>query len=59
MGVFLTVLAVFFLESFAEALVVILSVQWQTFTFVLTRPTATMCLSKKCIVHDYSHTVLY
>ena len=59
MGVFLTIFAVFSLESFAETLVVVLSVQWNTFTFVLTRPTATRCLSKECIVYCHSHTVLY
>ena len=45
-----TIFAVFSLESFAETLVVAVSVQWQTFTFVLTRPTATRCLSKECIM---------
>ena len=40
----------FSLESFAETLVVVVSVQWQTFTFVLTRPTATRCLSNECII---------
>ena len=49
-GLFLTIFAVFSLESFAETLVVVVSVQWQTFTIVLTRPTATRCLSKECIM---------
>ena len=60
MGMFLTVFAVLSLESFcAETLVVVLFVQWETFTFVLARPTNTGRLSKECIVHDYSCTVLY
>ena len=60
MGMFLTVFAVLSLESFgAETLVVVLFVQWETFTFVLARPTNTGRLSKECIVHDYSRTVLY
>ena len=59
MRVSLTIFTVFSLESFAETLVVVLSVQWQTFTFVLTRPTATRCLSKECIVFCHSHTVLH
>ena len=50
MSVFLTIFAVFSLESFAETLVVVLSVQWQTFSFVFTRPSATRCLRKECIV---------
>ena len=58
MRVFLTIFAVFSLESFAETFVVIFSVQWQTFSSVLTRPTATGCLSKECIVYCHSHTVL-
>ena len=57
MGIFLTVLAVLSLESFgAETLVVVLFVQWETFTFVLARPSTTGCLSKECIVHDYSRS---
>ena len=57
-GVFLTIFAVFSLESFADTLVVVFSVEWQTFTFVLTRPTAARCLSKE--MHcDHSHAVLY
>ena len=55
MGMFLTVLAVLSLESFgAETLVVVLFVQWETFTFVLARPSTTGRLSKACIVYDYS-----
>ena len=57
MGIFLTVFAVLSLESLgAETLVVVLFVQWQTFTFVLARPSTTGCLSKECIVHNYSRS---
>ena len=49
-GVFVTIFAVFSLESFADTLVVVFSVQWETFSIVLTRPTATRCLSKECIM---------
>ena len=46
MGMFLTVFTVLSLESFGtETLVVVLFVQWETFTFVLARPTNTGCLS--------------
>ena len=46
MGMFITVFAVLSLESFgAETLIVVLFVQWETFTFVLARPTNTGCLS--------------
>ena len=49
MGMFLTGFAVLSLKSFsAETLVVVLFVQWDTFTFVLARPTNTGCLSKEC-----------
>ena len=57
MGIFLTVFTVLSLESFGtETLVVVLFVQWETFTFVLARPSTTGCLSKECIVHDYSRS---
>ena len=57
MGIFLTVFAVLSLESFGtETLVVVLFVQWETFTFVLARPSTTGCLRKECIVHDYSRS---
>ena len=49
MGMFLTVFVDFSLESFfVETLVVVLFVRWETFTFVLARPTNTGCLSKEC-----------
>ena len=48
MGMFLTVFAALSVESFcAETLVVVLFVQWETFTIVLARPTNTGCLSKE------------
>ena len=57
MGIFLTVFTVLSLESFGtETLVVVLFVQWKTFTIVLAWPTNTGCLSKECIVHDYSRS---
>ena len=57
MGIFLTVFTVLSLESFGtETLVVVLFVQWETFTFVLARPSTTGCLGKECIVHDYSRS---
>ena len=46
LGIFLTVFAVFSFEPFADTLVIVFFVHWQTLAVVLTGPASAGCLQK-------------